>query len=193
MHSTQLLRTPRPPPSPKHHPPASPPSSPPASDSANLDRVAELLVRTGAEPTEALMLLVPEAFRNHPDLMKEYPEVRALGVCALVCAHLVGGDAHSVCYVASPRGAVRGCGCVPCALVAFRRRWSPSGYQGPPHTHAHTAVQPSGARRAAKQLSIPVSSLHTRFDLSHIHLPPHLALGRSSISTSSTRACRCAG
>ncbi len=46
------------------------------SDSANLDNVAELLVRTGTEPQEALMLLVPEAFRNHPDLMKEYPEVR---------------------------------------------------------------------------------------------------------------------
>jgi glutamate synthase (ferredoxin) len=46
------------------------------SDSANLDHVAELLVRTGFEPTESLMLLVPEAFRNHPDLMKEYPEVR---------------------------------------------------------------------------------------------------------------------
>uniref|UniRef100_A0A383V5K3 glutamate synthase (ferredoxin) n=1 Tax=Tetradesmus obliquus TaxID=3088 RepID=A0A383V5K3_TETOB len=45
------------------------------SDSANLDHVAELLVRTGLEPQESLMLLVPEAFRNHPDLMKEYPEV----------------------------------------------------------------------------------------------------------------------
>jgi hypothetical protein len=29
----------------------------------------------GAEPQEALAVLVPEAFRNHPDLMKEYPEV----------------------------------------------------------------------------------------------------------------------
>jgi glutamate synthase (ferredoxin) len=38
--------------------------------------MAELLVRTGFEPQESLMLLVPEAFRNHPDLMKEYPEVR---------------------------------------------------------------------------------------------------------------------
>ena len=47
-----------------------------ASDSANLDRVAELLVRTGFEAPEALMLLVPEAYRNHPDLMKTYPEVR---------------------------------------------------------------------------------------------------------------------
>ncbi len=45
------------------------------SDSANLDHVAELLVRTGFEPQEALMLLVPEAFRNHPDLVKQYPEV----------------------------------------------------------------------------------------------------------------------
>lgn len=45
------------------------------SDSANLDNVAELMVRTGADPQEALMLLVPEAYRNHPDLMKEYPEV----------------------------------------------------------------------------------------------------------------------
>jgi glutamate synthase (ferredoxin) len=46
-----------------------------ASDSANLDRVAELLVRTGFDPSEALMLLVPEAYRNHPDLMRGYPEV----------------------------------------------------------------------------------------------------------------------
>ncbi len=46
------------------------------SDSANLDNVAELLVRTGFDPQEALMLLVPEAYRNHPDLVKEYPEVR---------------------------------------------------------------------------------------------------------------------
>ncbi|GIL70387.1 hypothetical protein Vretimale_3573 [Volvox reticuliferus] len=45
------------------------------SDSANLDNVAELLVRTGVDPQEALMLLVPEAYRNHPDLVKEYPEV----------------------------------------------------------------------------------------------------------------------
>jgi glutamate synthase (ferredoxin) len=35
-----------------------------------------LQVRTGTEPAEALMLLVPEAYRNHPDLMKTYPEVR---------------------------------------------------------------------------------------------------------------------
>lgn len=45
------------------------------SDSANLDHIAEMMVRTGFDPQEALMLLVPEAYRNHPDLMKEYPEV----------------------------------------------------------------------------------------------------------------------
>mmetsp|Transcript_9319 Transcript_9319/g.16479 ORF Transcript_9319/g.16479 Transcript_9319/m.16479 type:complete len:1638 (+) Transcript_9319:28-4941(+) len=46
------------------------------SDSANLDNVAEVLVHTGSDPAEALMLLVPEAYRNHPDLMKTYPEVK---------------------------------------------------------------------------------------------------------------------
>jgi glutamate synthase (ferredoxin) len=45
------------------------------SDSANLDHVAELLVRSGASPQEALMVLVPEAYRNHPDLQRSYPEV----------------------------------------------------------------------------------------------------------------------
>eukprot|EP00200_Dunaliella_tertiolecta_P000313 CAMPEP_0202365904 /NCGR_PEP_ID=MMETSP1126-20121109/16736_1 /ASSEMBLY_ACC=CAM_ASM_000457 /TAXON_ID=3047 /ORGANISM="Dunaliella tertiolecta, Strain CCMP1320" /LENGTH=1645 /DNA_ID=CAMNT_0048960861 /DNA_START=31 /DNA_END=4971 /DNA_ORIENTATION=+ len=44
------------------------------SDSANLDSVAEVMVRTGVEPSEALMALVPEAYRNHPDLVKTYPE-----------------------------------------------------------------------------------------------------------------------
>jgi len=45
------------------------------SDSANLDRTAELLVRSGRELDETLMLLVPEAFRNHPTLSRNYPEV----------------------------------------------------------------------------------------------------------------------
>lgn len=45
------------------------------SDSANLDRVAEFLVKTGLEPAKAVMVLVPEAYRNHPDLVKDYPEV----------------------------------------------------------------------------------------------------------------------
>eukprot|EP00887_Chlorella_sp_A99_P001969 scaffold18.g1969.t1 len=47
------------------------------SDSANLDHLAELMVRTGVDPQEALMILVPEAYRNHPDLQKAYPEVGA--------------------------------------------------------------------------------------------------------------------
>ena len=46
------------------------------SDSANLDNVAELMVRTGVDLEEALMVLVPEAYRNHPDLMANYPEAR---------------------------------------------------------------------------------------------------------------------
>ncbi len=46
------------------------------SDSANLDHVAELLIRTGVPSTEALMALVPEAYRNHPDLQANYPEAR---------------------------------------------------------------------------------------------------------------------
>ena len=45
------------------------------SDSANLDHVAELLMRTGVQAEEALMVLVPEAYNNHPDLVKNYPEV----------------------------------------------------------------------------------------------------------------------
>jgi glutamate synthase domain-containing protein 1 len=47
------------------------------SDSANLDHVAELLMATGVDATEALMILVPEAYRNHPDLQRDYPEARA--------------------------------------------------------------------------------------------------------------------
>ncbi|MBO9999034.1 MAG: glutamate synthase large subunit [Cyanobacteria bacterium SID2] len=44
------------------------------SDSANLDNVMELLVRSGRTPLEALMLMVPEAYRNQPAL-ENYPEV----------------------------------------------------------------------------------------------------------------------
>uniref|UniRef100_A0A1D1YMH1 glutamate synthase (ferredoxin) n=2 Tax=Anthurium amnicola TaxID=1678845 RepID=A0A1D1YMH1_9ARAE len=46
-----------------------------ASDSANLDSAAELLLRSGRSPAEALMILVPEAYKNHPTLMIKYPEV----------------------------------------------------------------------------------------------------------------------
>ena len=45
------------------------------SDSANLDRVAEFLVKGGLEAAKTVMVLVPEAYRNHPDLVKNYPEV----------------------------------------------------------------------------------------------------------------------
>ena len=45
-----------------------------SSDSANLDNVLELLVRSGRSPVEALMMMVPEAYKNQPDLEK-YPEI----------------------------------------------------------------------------------------------------------------------
>lgn len=44
------------------------------SDSANLDNVMELLVRTGREPSESLMIMVPEAYQNQP-LLKNHPEI----------------------------------------------------------------------------------------------------------------------
>uniref|UniRef100_A0A453AU38 glutamate synthase (ferredoxin) n=1 Tax=Aegilops tauschii subsp. strangulata TaxID=200361 RepID=A0A453AU38_AEGTS len=48
---------------------------PKASDSANLDSAAELLLRSGRSPAEAMMMLVPEAYKNHPTLSVKYPEV----------------------------------------------------------------------------------------------------------------------
>ena len=44
------------------------------SDSANLDNVMELLVRSGRSPVEALMMMVPEAYKNQPELTN-YPEI----------------------------------------------------------------------------------------------------------------------
>ncbi|MGF1458769.1 MAG: glutamate synthase-related protein [Leptolyngbyaceae cyanobacterium] len=44
------------------------------SDSANLDGVMELLVRSGRTPLEALMIMVPEAYRNQPAL-EQHPEI----------------------------------------------------------------------------------------------------------------------
>ncbi|KAK9805720.1 hypothetical protein WJX73_002070 [Symbiochloris irregularis] len=46
------------------------------SDSANLDHLAEFLISSGTEACQSLMALVPEAFNNHPDLVKYYPKVR---------------------------------------------------------------------------------------------------------------------
>ncbi|XP_027352326.1 ferredoxin-dependent glutamate synthase, chloroplastic isoform X1 [Abrus precatorius] len=48
--------------------------NPKASDSANLDSTAELLIRSGRSPEEAMMILVPEAYKNHPTLTIKYPE-----------------------------------------------------------------------------------------------------------------------
>jgi glutamate synthase (ferredoxin) len=44
------------------------------SDSATLDNVLELLVRSGRSPLEGLMIMVPEAYKNQPSL-DDYPEV----------------------------------------------------------------------------------------------------------------------
>jgi glutamate synthase (ferredoxin) len=44
------------------------------SDSATLDNVLELQVRSGRSPLEALMIMVPEAYQNQPDL-QNYPEI----------------------------------------------------------------------------------------------------------------------
>ncbi|MFN6472435.1 MAG: glutamate synthase large subunit [Nostoc sp. SerVER01] len=44
------------------------------SDSATLDNVLELLVRSGRSPLEALMIMVPEAYKNQPSL-NDYPEI----------------------------------------------------------------------------------------------------------------------
>ncbi|MDX2213615.1 MAG: glutamate synthase-related protein [Oculatellaceae cyanobacterium bins.114] len=44
------------------------------SDSANLDNSFELLVRSGRTPLESIMIMVPEAYKNQPDLA-DYPEI----------------------------------------------------------------------------------------------------------------------
>lgn len=48
--------------------------NPSNSDSATLDNAMELLVRSGRSPAEALMLMVPEAYQNQPDLAS-HPEI----------------------------------------------------------------------------------------------------------------------
>ncbi|NEQ37413.1 MAG: glutamate synthase subunit alpha [Okeania sp. SIO3I5] len=45
-----------------------------SSDSANLDNVMELIVSSGRSPLEALMIMVPEAYKNQPDLV-DHPEI----------------------------------------------------------------------------------------------------------------------
>jgi glutamate synthase (ferredoxin) len=44
------------------------------SDSGTLDNVLELIVRSGRSPIEGLMIMVPEAYKNQPDL-NNYPEI----------------------------------------------------------------------------------------------------------------------
>ncbi len=51
--------------------------NPAFSDSANLDATLELLVRSGRPITDSLLTLVPEAFRNQPDL-ESRPAIQAM-------------------------------------------------------------------------------------------------------------------
>nr|YP_009392432.1 glutamate synthase [Caloglossa monosticha]ARW60994.1 glutamate synthase [Caloglossa monosticha] len=44
------------------------------SDSANLDAVFELLIQSGKDPQEALMILIPEAYQDHP-LLSSCPSI----------------------------------------------------------------------------------------------------------------------
>ena len=44
------------------------------SDSGTLDNVLELIVRSGRSPIEGLMMMVPEAYKNQPEL-DNYPEI----------------------------------------------------------------------------------------------------------------------
>jgi glutamate synthase (ferredoxin) len=48
--------------------------APDNSDSATLDNIFELLVRSRRSPLEALMIMVPEAYKNQPDL-QDHPEI----------------------------------------------------------------------------------------------------------------------
>lgn len=58
----------------KHNENLKPIVNPENSDSANLDSVVELLVNSGRDPQEALMILIPEAYLNQPAL-NDYPEI----------------------------------------------------------------------------------------------------------------------
>ena len=79
------------------------------SDSANLDHMAEFVVRSGTDAQQALMALVPEAYRNHPDLMANYPQVHLSGETARSPAGALQPSADAVLAVAGPRrGSVPG-------------------------------------------------------------------------------------
>lgn len=45
----------------------------------------QLLIKSGRSPEEALMILVPEAYKNHPTLMIKYPEV--IYICNQIQKH----------------------------------------------------------------------------------------------------------
>lgn len=79
------------------------------SDSGNLDHLAEFMISSGTEACQALMTLVPEAYNNHPDLVKHYPKVCN---CQLAVAGWMLGSG-----VQEPgaRLATRRCICIVCS------------------------------------------------------------------------------
>ena len=72
------------------------------SDSANLDHMAEYCVRTGVDASQTLMMLVPEAYQNHPTLLRKYPEVSCRHSTSVHAGTAVMNGSSYVMYGISP-------------------------------------------------------------------------------------------
>ena len=48
--------------------------------------MVQLLIRSGRNPEEAMMILVPEAYKNHPTLSIKYPEVFFFVITDILCS-----------------------------------------------------------------------------------------------------------
>lgn len=51
--------------------------------------MVQLLIRSGRSPEEAMMILVPEAYKNHPTLTIKYPEVFSPFLITHVFLHIM--------------------------------------------------------------------------------------------------------
>lgn len=51
--------------------------------------VYQLLIRSGRTPDEAIMILVPEAYKNHPTLSIKYPEVFFVDMLFSLCCCMI--------------------------------------------------------------------------------------------------------
>lgn len=62
----------------------------------------QILLRSGRNPDEALMILVPEGYKNHPTLSIKYPEVtfssdlKHLLFCSCFCLHAL---LMQICFI----------------------------------------------------------------------------------------------